>query len=172
LESGSLFRVAQDSLHALEIRGLHEIVARAGAKRGYSAVHRGMPGDNNNFRRFRLLELAYELNALAVRQAKVGQQDVGTLPPELDARIPQAVRSRNCKALHARNFLQPVYDVCIVVDYQSMCHVVPWTKSINRQRGRFKPNTVPAGDRPAGDFFTDRSVTTLSPPSTTGTIDA
>jgi hypothetical protein len=60
------------------------------------------------------------------------------LPPELDTRIPQAVRSRDRKAFHARNFLQPVHDVCIVVDYQSMCHVIPWTKSINRHGGRFK----------------------------------
>jgi hypothetical protein len=52
------------------------------------------------------------------------------------------VRSRDREALHARNFLQPVHDVCIVVDYQSMCHVNPWTKSINRHGGRFKRNTA------------------------------
>jgi hypothetical protein len=41
------------------------------------------------------------------------------------------MRSRDSEAFHARNFLQPVNDVGIVVDYQSMCHVFPWTRSIN-----------------------------------------
>jgi hypothetical protein len=50
------------------------------------------------------------------------------------------MRSRDREALHARNFLQPVHDICIVVDYQSMCHVIPWTKSesLNRYRGCFE----------------------------------
>src|SRR3569833_1847841 len=35
--------------------------------------------------------------------------------------------SRYRKPLHARDFLQPVHDIHIVVDYQSMCHDIPWT---------------------------------------------
>jgi hypothetical protein len=37
------------------------------------------------------------------------------------------VRTRDRETLHARDFLQPVHDIRIVVDYQSMCHVIPWT---------------------------------------------
>jgi hypothetical protein len=85
-------------------------------------------GDDNDFGSLRFLELTHQFDPLAIGEAKVGQQDVGALPPELDTRIPQAMRPRDREALHARYFLQPVHDVCIVVDYQSMCHVFPWTR--------------------------------------------
>jgi hypothetical protein len=101
-----------------------------------------VPGDDNNFSGFRLIQLTHQLDAFAIRETKVSQQHVRTLPPELNTRIPQAVRSRYRKALHACNFLQPVHDICIIVDYQSMCHVIPWTKSINRRSGRFRRNTA------------------------------
>jgi hypothetical protein len=39
------------------------------------------------------------------------------------------MRSRYCEAFHARDFLQPVHDVRIVVDYQSVCHFIPLTSS-------------------------------------------
>ena len=94
--------------------------------RNHRAIHGRMPGNDDDFGCLGFLKLTHQLDTLTVRQAKVGQQDVGPLPPELDTRIPQAVRSRYGEALHARNFLQPVHDVSIVVDYQSMCHVFPW----------------------------------------------
>jgi len=89
-------------------------------------------GHDDDLRRLRLIELTHQLDALAIRKPKVRQKDVGTLSSELDPRIAQAMSSRDCKALHARNFLQPVHDIRIVVDYQSMCHVIPWTEIRNR----------------------------------------
>ena len=86
-----------------------------------------MTGDDDDLRGLRLLQLARELDALAVGETQIGQQHVRTLPPQLDARITQTMGSRNRKAFHARDFLQPVHDVRIVVDYQSVCHLIPLT---------------------------------------------
>ena len=89
LQSGGLLGVPQDGLHALEIRGLDEIVAGAGAQRGDRAVDGSVAGDDDDFGRLGLLELAHELDALAVRQAQIRQQHVRALPAELDARFAQ-----------------------------------------------------------------------------------
>ncbi len=112
----------QDGLHTLQIRGLDEIVARAGAQRGHRAVHRRVARDDDHFGRFRFLQLAHQLDALAVGQAQIGQQDIRFLPSELDAGLAQAERPRDRETLHPGHFLEPVHDIWIVVDNQSVCH--------------------------------------------------
>src|SRR5262249_34217381 len=74
LEGRGLLRGTQPRLHALEIRGLDEVVARAGAQRRHRAIDRRVAGDDDDFRRLRPLELVRELDALSIREAQVGEQ--------------------------------------------------------------------------------------------------
>src|SRR6185295_3088609 len=74
LERRSLLGVAEHSLHALEIRGFDQVVARAGAQRRDGTVDRRVTRDDDDFRRLGPFELARELDALSVGQAQVGEQ--------------------------------------------------------------------------------------------------
>jgi hypothetical protein len=46
------------------------------------------------------------------------------LSAELDACVLQRVRARHREAFHACDFLEPVNDICIVVDDQRVCHTI------------------------------------------------
>ena len=53
--------------------------------------------------------------------------------------------ARNGKALHASDFLQPVDDIRVVVDDQSMCHVYPSLPAESATRNQYR-------SRPTGTF--------------------
>ncbi len=112
----------QHRLHALQIRRLDQIVARTGAQRGHRAVDRGMARHNDHFRRFGFIQLAHQLDPLAIGQPQIRQEHIRTLASQLDPRVLQAQRARDREALHSSDFLQPVDDIGIVVHDQSMCH--------------------------------------------------
>ena len=124
LQSGGLLGVPQHGLDAIEVRGLHQVVAGARPQGGDRAVHRRVARDDDDFRRFWLVQLTHQLDALAVRQAQIRQQHIGALPPELDPGLPDAVGPGHGKPFHARDFLQPVHDIRVIVDNQSMCHLI------------------------------------------------
>jgi len=42
---------------------------------------------------------------------------------QLDPSVADAMGPGDCKSLHARDFLQPVHDIRVIVDDQSMCHL-------------------------------------------------
>ena len=125
LQGRGLLRMAKHRLHALEIRGLDEVVARARAQRSHRAVDGRVTGDDDDFGGVRLFQLAHELDAFAIGQAQIGQQHVRPLPAELDARLAQRMRARDREAFHACDFLQPVHDIRVVIDNQRMCHCIP-----------------------------------------------
>ncbi len=90
-----------------------------------------MTGDDDDFSGFGLLELAHELDALAIGESQIGQQYGWILPAKLDAGLAQRMRAGDGEALHSRDFLQPVHDVRIVVDYQRMCHITPLRRLVS-----------------------------------------
>ncbi len=117
----------QHRLHALQVRGLHQVIAGARPQRRHGAVDSGVPGDDDDFGGLGLLELAQQLDTLTVGKLQIGEEDVGTLAAELDAGIAQALRASHGKALHARHFLQPLHHVRVVVDDQSVCHLLAFS---------------------------------------------
>ena len=162
LQRGGLLRMPQHRLHALQVGGLDQIIAGAGAQRGNGAVDGGMAGDDDDFGGFRLLQLAQQLDSLSVRQRQIGQQHIGTLAAELDAGIPQALGARHGKPLHAGHLLQPLHHIRVVVDDQSMCHVLAFSPC--KGRSTVCP-PARAAKRGEADFFSADTRRVLAPPS-------
>ena len=116
LQGAGFFGAAQDRLHSFQFRRLNEVVGGARAQRGNGTVNRGVARNHDHFGGAGILKLIHKLDPLAIGQAQVGEQHVRALPPKFDARLAQALRARHGKALHARDFLEPVQDVGIVID--------------------------------------------------------
>jgi hypothetical protein len=110
-------------LDAVEIGWFDEVVARTSAQRRNGTVDGGMTCDDDDLCGLRLLELTHELDALAIGETEVRKQHIRTLPTELNPRVADAVGPGNGKPFHARHFLQPVHDIRVIVDNQSMCHL-------------------------------------------------
>ncbi len=145
LQGRGLLRVPQDCLDALQVRRLDQIIACPRAQRGHRAVDRCMTGHDDHFGGFRFIQLTHQLDAFAIGKPQIRQQNIGLLAPELDACLTQTERARNGKAFHASDFLQPVDDIRVVVDDQSMCHVYPSLPAESATRN-------PHRTRPTGTF--------------------
>jgi hypothetical protein len=75
-----------------------------------------------------LLVIAPLLEELVFRaglQEWLLQQHIRPLTAELDACFTQTLRTRDGKAFHAGDFLQPFNDVRVVIDNQRVCHCFP-----------------------------------------------
>jgi hypothetical protein len=94
-----------------------------------------MARNDNDFSGFGLLELTYEFYPLAVWKAKVRKQHIRALTPKLYPRVPDAMRPGHGKPFHARNFRKPVHDIRVIVDNQSMCHLILGPRSTVPQFG-------------------------------------
>ncbi len=117
--------MTKHGLHAFEIRGLHEIVARASAQRGDRAVDGGVTRDNDDFGRLGLFELAHELDALpSGRRRSVSSTSGRCRPSSMRASRKDCARA-TVKPFHASDFLQPFNDVRVVIDNQRVCHCFP-----------------------------------------------
>ncbi len=124
LQCGGFLRMPQHCLHALQVGGLYQIIAGARSQRRHGAVDGGMAGDDDDFGSFRLIELTQQLDSLSVGEREISQQHIGTLAAKLDPRIAEGLGASHGEALHARHLLQPFHYVRVVVDDQSMCHVL------------------------------------------------
>ena len=70
LQRGGFLRMPQHRLHTLQVRGLYQVIAGARPQRRHGAVDGGVAGDDDDFGRFRLIELAQQLDSLSVREAQ------------------------------------------------------------------------------------------------------
>src|SRR5262249_14290975 len=100
LQRRSLLGMAQNGLDAVQVRRLDQIVAGARSQGSNGAIDRRVARDDNHLGGLWLVQLTDELDTLAIRQAEVRQQHIGTLAPELDSSLTDAVRPGNCKAFH------------------------------------------------------------------------
>ena len=82
---------AQDGLQALDVDRLDHVVGGAQAQRLDSALDAGVAGDHHDLRGVALLEVADQVDAFAVRQLQVSQQDVGLQARHVDARGAQRI---------------------------------------------------------------------------------
>jgi hypothetical protein len=116
--------MAKHSLNTVQVSGLYQVITGSRPQGGNGAVDGGMARNDDDFGRFGLVQLTYELDALTVRQAEVCKQHIRALTPKLYPSVPDAMRPGNGKPFHARNFLKPVHDIRVIVDNQSMCHLI------------------------------------------------
>ncbi len=88
-EVGGLRDATQDRLDPVEVDRLHQVIGGAPAQGRDRAVERGVTGDHDHLGLVARVELAEQIDPLAVREPEVREDDVRTLAPELDPRRAQ-----------------------------------------------------------------------------------
>jgi len=112
----------QDRLQALHVHRLHHVVGGPQAQRLHRALDAGVPGDHHHLGRIARLEVGDQVDALAVGQLQVGEQDVGLQPRHVDARRAQRVGLGDAEAFRLGELAQPFERFGVVVYEQQMGH--------------------------------------------------
>ena len=113
---------AQDRLQALDVDRLHQVVGGAQAQRLDRALDAGVAGDQHHLGRLARLEVGDQVDALAVGQLQVGEQDVGLQARHVDARGAQRIGRGHGEAFGLGQLGQPLERFGIVVYEQEMGH--------------------------------------------------
>src|SRR5215510_4579333 len=119
---------AQDRLQPLDVDRLHQIVGRAQAQCLDCALDARVAGDHHYLGRVARLEIRDELDALAVRELQVGEQDVGLQARQVDARRAHRIGLRDAEAFGFGKLAQPFERFGIVVYEKQMGHRERLTK--------------------------------------------
>jgi hypothetical protein len=98
-------RAPQNVLHAFDVDGFGEIVRGARAQRIDGVVHDRLAGDDEQ-RGSRRGDMANQLDALAVRQANVGKDNVRVAASDLQPRLAQRVGGSRREPLRLCDFFE------------------------------------------------------------------